>query len=301
MCALFGKTRHALYDHQWRRQKELLHDDIILQHVEQQRKILPRLGTRKLHYLIGPQLASHNIRIGRDYLFELLNRHKLLIRQRKRKVITTNSRHWMHKYSNLTTELICHRPEQLWVSDITYIGMPNQWAYLSLVTDAYSRKIMGFALRTDMSTQGCMEALQMALVNRQYPQSELIHHSDRGSQYCSAAYVELLNKQSIAISMTQNGDPYENALAERMNGIIKSEFNLYYSNNGLKQTYELIKKSIMAYNSHRPHGSCDMLTPQVAHGRTGPLKKHWKTYRKRWETQKQNPKLGSLNVKQNQD
>jgi len=278
-----------------------LHDDIILQYIEEQRKILPRLGTRKLHYIIAPMLASHGIRIGRDYLFELLNRHKLLIRQRKRKAITTDSRHWMHKYSNLTTELVCHRPEQLWVSDITYIGMPNQWAYLSLITDAYSRKVMGFALRADMTTQGCIDALQMALDNRQYPQHDLIHHSDRGSQYCSAAYVELLNKHRIAISMTQHGDPYENALAERMNGIIKSEFNLYYSQVGLEQTYQLIKNSIMAYNNHRPHGSCDMLTPQSAHFKTGYLKKHWKHYPKKWSNNSQNFKFETQPVKSLQD
>lgn len=278
-----------------------MQDDIILQHVEQQRKILPRLGTRKLHYIIAPMLASHGIRIGRDYLFELLDKHKLLIRRRKRKAITTDSRHWMHKYSNLTTELVCHRPEQLWVSDITYIGMPNQWAYLSLVTDAYSRKVMGFALRADMTTQGCIDALQMALDNRQYPLHELIHHSDRGSQYCSAAYVELLNKHRIAISMTQHGDPYENALAERMNGIIKSEFNLYYSQTGLEQTYQLIKNSIMAYNNHRPHGSCDMLTPQSAHFKTGHLKKHWKQYPKKWSNNSQIFKFESQPVKNLQD
>lgn len=207
----------------------------------------------------------------------------------------------MHKYSNLTTQLVCHRPEQLWVSDITYIGMPNQWAYLSLVTDAYSRKVMGFALRADMTTQGCIDALQMALDNRQYPQHDLIHHSDRGSQYCSAAYVELLNKHRIAISMTQHGDPYENALAERMNGIIKSEFNLYYSQVGLEQTCQLIKNSIMAYNNHRPHGSCDMLTPQSAHFKTGHLKKHWKQYPKRWSNNSQFFKFESQPVKNLQD
>lgn len=278
-----------------------MHDDIILQHVEQQRKILPRLGTRKLHYLIAPQLATHDIRIGRDYLFELLDRNKLLIRKRKRKVITTNSRHWMHKYDNLTIGLKCFRPEQLWVSDITYIGMPNQWAYLSLVTDAYSRKVMGFALRTDMSTQGCLDALKMAIDNRQYKHHELIHHSDRGSQYCSAAYIELLNNHNIAISMTQNGDPYENALAERMNGIIKSEFNLYYSNYGLEQTYQLVKRSIMAYNNHRPHGSCDMLTPQNAHFKTGELKKHWKQYPQKWQLKLQSTKFEVHPVKPTQD
>lgn len=169
-----------------------MRDDIILQHVQEQRKRLPRLGTRKLHYKITPLLASHGIEVGRDYLFDLLERHRLLIRQRKRKVITTNSRHWMHKYENLVKDLECSRPEQIWVSDITYIRMGNQWGYLSLITDAYSRRIMGYCLRTDMSAQGCLEALQMAINSRNYVGQPLIHHSDRGSQYCSADYVKML-------------------------------------------------------------------------------------------------------------
>lgn len=286
LCGLFGKTRHALYDHQWRRNEVVFRDDIILQHVQEQRKELPRLGTRKLHHKITPLLAAHGIEIGRDYLFDLLDRHKLLIRQRKRKVITTDSRHWMHKYENLVSGLNCYRPEQLWVSDITYIRMAGQWSYLSLVTDAYSRKIMGYSLRTDMSAQGCQEALQMGLNNRRYALQPLIHHSDRGSQYCSADYVRMLKDHNIAISMTQNGDPYENALAERMNGIIKSEFNLYSTQLGFEQTYQLVKNSIRAYNELRPHGSCDFLTPEQAHQLQGTLKKRWKQYPKKWTTQR---------------
>ncbi len=138
LCRLFGKTRHAYYDHQWRHQDETIKDDIILQLVHKIRNTaLPRLGTRKLLILLKPELETHQIKVGRDYLFNLLQEHKLLIRRRKRKVFTTDSRHWMRKYANLTKDLIIVRPEQLWVSDITYIRMGNQWGYLSLITDAY--------------------------------------------------------------------------------------------------------------------------------------------------------------------
>jgi putative transposase len=236
------------------------------------------MGTRKLHLKIASLLETHGIQIGRDHLFDLLQRYKLLIRRRKRKAITTDSRHWMRKYNNLTIDLRCERPEQLWVSDITYIRMGNQWGYLSLITDAYSRKIMGYCLRMDLSTQGCIDALQMALDNRLYVKQALIHHSDRGSQYCSADYVRILKQNDIAISMTENGDPYENALAERVNGILKTEFNLYSSSGGFEQTGELVKNSITAYNEHRPHSSCDMLTPNQAHLQQGILKKRWKQY-----------------------
>jgi len=239
---------------------------------------MPRLGTRKLHYLLVPQLQQHGIKLGRDQLFDLLAKHKLLIRQRKRKVITTNSRHWMRKFPNLVGELVVTRPEQLWVSDITFIRLGNQWGYLSLITDAYSRQIMGYCFRTDMSAQGCIEALQMALHNRSYPLAVLIHHSDRGAQYCCADYVKLLQDNNISISMTENGDPYENALAERMNGIIKGEFNLYESHVGFEATKSLIATSIKTYNQQRPHGSCDMLTPDAAHEKNGILKRTWKNY-----------------------
>jgi len=281
LCRLFGKTRHAHYDHLWRSQGKSLKDDIILQEVQAIRKQLPRLGTRKLLELLGPHLVSHDIKVGRDYLFDLLEAYKLLIRRRKRKVFTTDSRHWMRKYSNLIRELQITRAEQLWVSDITYIRVQNQWGYLSLITDAYSRKIMGFCFRKDMSTQGCVIALQMALANRVYPLWVLIHHSDRGSQYCSKEYVELLASAGIAISMTESGDPYENALAERMNGIIKGEFNLYESQTSFDQTHQRVADSIAAYNGLRPHSSCDYLTPNLAHLQNGELKKRWKNYPKK--------------------
>lgn len=276
-CKLFGKTRHAYYDYIWRMRSDLLKDELILQLVSEIRTQLPRLGTRKLQHLLNEKLAAHRIDVGRDYLFELLARYKLLIRSRRRNVITTNSRHWMHKYSNLITAVNIIRPEQVWVSDITYIRLTNGFVYLSLITDAYSRRIIGYHLRKDLTAQGCVKALEMALTNRLYPATSLIHHSDRGSQYCCKEYVDLLRTNNIAISMTQNGDPYENAIAERVNGIIKSEFSLYSSQFGFDETCGLVQKSIDAYNQLRPHSSCDYLTPDQAHRQSGTLKKRWKT------------------------
>tara|TARA_B100001778_G_C18565063_1_gene619688 strand:+ start:679 stop:1539 length:861 start_codon:yes stop_codon:yes gene_type:complete len=275
---LFGKTRHAWYDHLWRETEASLKEEIILQEVKELRKQVPRIGTRKLHFMLQQRLACHDISIGRDYLFDLLRDHHLLVRQRKRKAYTTDSRHWMRKYDNLITGLSLNHPEQLWVSDITYIRLNNQWGYLSLITDAFSRKIMGYGFRTDLSVEGCLEALKMAMENRIYPCQPLIHHSDRGSQYCSQGYTGLLIKNNIAISMTQNGDPYENALAERVNGIIKTEFNLNDSNKGFQETKQKIHLAIEAYNTIRPHASCNYLTPDQAHKTKGKLTKKWKNY-----------------------
>jgi putative transposase len=283
LCGLFGKTRHAHYDHLWRSRDDSLKEEIILQLACEIRKPLPRLGTRKMLFLLQPQLAAHGIAIGRDSLFSLLDAHKLLIRQRKRKVFTTDSRHWMHKYANLAKEMDITRPEQLWVSDITYIRVQNQWGYLSLITDAFSRKIMGYCFRTDMLALGTIAALQMALDNRSYSGVDLAHHSDRGIQYCCNGYVDMLGKQGISISMTERGDPYENALAERMNGIIKAEFNLYSSLVNFEQTHQKIDSSIKAYNKLRPHGSCDYLTPCQAHEQGNVLKKRWKKYPGKWQ------------------
>ena len=285
LCRLFGKTRHAYYDYLWRKESSLVKEDIVLQEVLSIRKDLPRLGTRKLHYVLQNKLASHQITFGRDYLFDLLSEHKLLIRQRKRKAITTDSRHWMRKYSNLVKGLVITRPEQVWVSDITYIRLTNQWGYLSLITDAYSRKIMGYNFRQDLAAEGCINALKMALNTRLYNES-IIHHSDRGSQYCSHNYIDLLLKNNIAISMTENGDPYENALAERVNGIIKTEFNLYSSSLGFDQTEYQVSKSIKSYNELRPHASCDYLTPNRAHLQTEKLNKRWKNYNRSFNHEK---------------
>ncbi len=210
-------------------------------------------------------------------MFDLLASKGLLIRRRKCRIPrTTYSDHWMRKYPNLIKEFIPTAPNQLWVSDITYIRLPNDFVYLSLITDAYSRKIVGFYLNKTLEAEGCLKALKMALVNN--PQrGRLIHHSDRGGQYCCGDYVSILNKYFIKISMTESGDPLENALAERVNGVLKDELlEEKYSN--YEQARHAISVAVSVYNHHRPHGSIDLLTPEEAHYREGELKRRWKNY-----------------------
>jgi len=277
LCSLLGYSRQAFYKFVKHAEKEALQHDLILQEVLRIRKTLKRLGTRKLLFKMEGFMKEHHIEIGRDAMFDLLAAHKLLIRKRKRRVpVTTFSDHWMRKYPNLIVDFIPTAPNQLWVSDITYITLKDDFAYLSLITDAYSRKIVGFYLSETLSADGCIKALQLALKNN--PQlGRLIHHSDRGSQYCCADYVGLLDKHFIKISMTQSGDPLENAIAERVNGILKDELleKIYINYQEAKQA---IAAAISIYNYHRPHSSIDMLTPIEAHLREGELKRRWKNY-----------------------
>ena len=280
ICKQFGRTRSAYYQSIDRQQEQSLKDDIVLQEVLNIRTILPKLGTRKLQDMLEKRLCMHSISVGRDYLFGLLDSHKMLIRQRKRKAYTTDSRAWRGQYLDLYNGVEVTRPEQFWVSDITYIRLNNVWGYLCLITDAYSHKIMGYKFSLDMTAKGCLEALKMALNNRMYNE-KLIHHSDRGSQYCSEIYTKLLKDNKIAISTTQNGNPRDNAVAERVNGIIKGEFDLNYSSLGYEKTKEKIQLSIKMYNEVRPHDSCDRLTPIQAHLKTGVLTKRWKNYYKK--------------------
>lgn len=287
LCSLFGKTRHAHYDYLWRLEQTILIQEVVLQEVAKIRKDLPALGTRKLHLMTKEPLGEHKISVGRDYLFDLLSSQGMLIKKRRRRRITTNSNHWMRKYDNLITEIQIDRPEQLWVSDITYLKRNNSFVYLSLITDVYSHQIMGYQVQNDLSAEGCITALKMALAKRTTPLLSLIHHSDRGSQYCSKDYVKLLVGNHVAISMTQNGDPYENAVAERMNGILKNEFDIEHNKGSMAALRLKIERSVHAYNNFRPHDSCQSLTPVKAHQRTGILNKNWKNYRKlRWERKK---------------
>lgn len=277
LCSMLGYSRQAFYKFVKHAEKEALQHDLILQEVLRIRKMLKRLGTRKLLFKMEGFMREHHIEIGRDAMFDLLATHKLLIRKRKRRVpITTFSDHWMRKYPNLIVDFIPTAPNQLWVSDITYITLKDDFVYLSLITDAYSRKIVGFYLSETLSADGCIKALQMALKNN--PQlGRLIHHSDRGSQYCCADYVSILDKHFVKISMTQSGDPLENAIAERVNGILKDELleKIYINYQEAKQA---ITAAISIYNYQRPHSSIDMLTPIEAHLREGELKRRWKNY-----------------------
>lgn len=274
---MLGYSRQAYYQKKKQLEKESLQYGILINEVLEIRKNQKRLGCRKLIYKLEPFMAQHQIIIGRDAFFDLLSERNLLVRKRKRrKPITTFSDHWMRKYPNLIEGFYPTAPNQLWVSDITYIIVGNGFAYLSLITDAYSRKIVGFYLSIDLSAEGCIRALEMALDNNPVL-GRLIHHSDRGSQYCCSDYVKILNDSFIKISMTQNGDPRENAIAERVNGILKDEL-LDKSYLNYKEAVRCVSIAISIYNHQRPHGSIDYLTPIEAHFRSGKLKRRWKNY-----------------------
>lgn len=238
------------------------------------RSKMPRLGTRKLYYLLKDELIARDIKIGRDVLFSFLRAEQLLIKPKRSYTKTTDSKHWMKKYPNLILDMEITRPEQVWVSDITYIKTTSGNSYLSLVTDAYSKKIMGYELLENLSATGPVRALNMALKNRKYKDA-LIHHSDRGLQYCSAEYVQRLKDNHIDISMTQNGDPYENAIAERVNGILKYEFLWIDGFKDHLQAIQVIKQSIGTYNQDRPHLSCQMMTPEATHDQQKIKRKLW--------------------------
>ena len=235
------------------------------------------LGTRKLFDEMQFFLQEHNFKMGRDALFTLLRTNELLVRRRQRKgSITTWSKHHFRKYPNIIKGFVPTAPHLLWVSDITYIHVGNDFAYLSLITDVYSHKIVGFYLHKTLSAQGPLQALKMAKAATK-DVSNLIHHSDRGVQYCCDAYVTLLKDNEIKISMTEHGDPLENAVAERVNGILKIELlEKRYSNFSVAQT--AIAKAISTYNFLRPHNSINNLKPSEAHLLTGDIPKKWTNY-----------------------
>ena len=274
-CALFGKSRQGWYELTHRQSEQQLAETIVLKLVAELRSELPRVGTRKLYHLLHSKLEEHHIKIGRDKLYELLGHHGYLLRYRKRKAYTTNSNHPYRKYPNLIRELMLTKPNQLWVSDITYLRMNQGFSYLSIITDAYSRKIVGYCLHPSLSSEGVITSLRMALQQATGRRS-LIHHSDRGIQYCCADYVQLLEHHHIQISMTEKGDPYENAIAERVNGILKTEFDLHKTFGSFTEAQQAVEFAISKYNHVRPHASCDYLTPVMAHEQSGWLRKRWR-------------------------
>lgn len=261
-CALFGLSKQAYYKRIKHEQQKAISWQPIRASILNMRKSMPRLGTRKLHYM----LTKDDIHIGRDHLFDLLRQENMLVPTRKRYVRTTDSSHWMRKYPNLIKDVELIRPEQVWVADITYLNTQADGnLYLHLITDAYSKQIMGYELCSNMNAESTDKAMQMALNNRKYKEQPLIHHSDRGSQYCSKLYIDRLKTDKISISMTESGSPYDNAVAERVNGILKTEFGLGDQLTGQKEAFKQTTQSIFTYNNHRPHLSCQMLTPAQMH------------------------------------
>lgn len=280
---MFGISRQAWHKRQKRIGIEQRQEETIIQLIGEHRKKMPRLGGKKVYHKIKPQLQELPIKMGRDKLFDFMRENKLLVKRKKNFTKTTNSMHRFRKHPNLIKELEIKLPEQVWVSDITYIRTKEGFMFLCLITDAYSKQIMGFYLADNLKTDGPLIALKMALAKRMYPEQKLIHHSDRGFQYCSDDYTKMLADNQIDISMTQSYDPYENAIAERVNGILKDEFELGDGLVNQKHATREINHSIRVYNTERPHLSCNLLTPAMAHKQSGPLKKLWKkrTFKKK--------------------
>ena len=235
---------------------------------------MPKLGTRKLYDKLMSNLSD--IGVGRDKLFAILRANQMLIKPKKRYHITTDSHHRFKKHRNLIEALDYDRPEQVWVSDITYMGNRKNPSYLALVTDAYSKKIMGYDVSDSLNVSGTLRALDMALKNRKYRQEPLIHHSDRGLQYCSNEYQKTLREQLIKTSMTQKYDPYENAIAERINGILKQEFDVDKYNVEIDVKRKLVQNAIHIYNDFRPHLSNYMSTPNQMHKQAKIKRKQYK-------------------------
>lgn len=276
LCRLFGKTRQAFYDHSWRSSDDQLQEALIIDLVRTVRSSLPRIGGIKLLHILKDDFAAHNIRIGRDRFFQLLKKHDLLVRRKRRYVVTTLSNHPFKKWKDLVKTMRVNKSEQLWVSDITYLNTRTGFIYLSLITDAYSRKIVGYHLSQQLKAQGCVIALNKAL-NSRTTNRHLVHHSDRGIQYCCELYVSLLQQNGIAISMTESGSPYDNAVAERINGILKTELRLDDVFNSYAAAVPVVHHAIDAYNRLRPHYSISGLTPEKAHTTTDPLIRQWKS------------------------
>jgi putative transposase len=231
--------------------------------VHEIRKSMPRIGAKKLYHLLLDKLVLMDV--GRDKFFTILRANHLLIQPKRRYQVTTNSHHRFRKHQNLVLSIDINRPEQVWVSDITYIGKRDNPCYLSLVTDAYSKKIMGYFVADNLNTESSVMALRMAIKQRKYKDLPLIHHSDRGLQYCTDQYQSLLNKNNILCSMTQNSDPYENAVAERINGILKQEFMIDKYEQNVEIMRIIVKEAVEIYNQNRPHFSNYLLTPNQMH------------------------------------
>jgi len=238
---------------------------IIKQMIEPIRNKMPRYGTEKLHLDLKEKLKQKGIKMGRDRFLKFCRRHHLLVKRTHRSFITTDSKHFFRKSPNLIKDLTTTHAEQVWVSDITYLKLEDGYGYLALVTDLYSKKIMGYRLDSNMKVGMVKEALKMALKNRRYSHANIIHHSDRGIQYCCPDYAEWAQSQGMILSTTEKYDPYENAVAERINGILKYEFGLIKIIPTIEVAQKMVVEAVTIYNNERRHCSLQMNTPAFAH------------------------------------
>lgn len=262
---MFGISKQAYYKRISTSKIKDLQHQVVLQEVEHIRQRMSQTGARKLYKHLQTVLPKYNIKMGRDALFNLLRNKALLIRKTKRFHITTDSKHFFYTAPNLLKNLELTHAEQALVADITYIKTDECHAYLAIVTDAYSKKIMGWSLDDNMKVSMVKEALKMAQRNLQWQQEKVIHHSDRGIQYCCPEYTEYAKSLGFDMSTTQKYDPYENAIAERINGILKYEFGLRKTLPDLQIARKMVKQAVEIYNHERLHWSLDLQTPQSVH------------------------------------
>ena len=281
-CRLFGISRQAFYQHFRVLESAHFQKEILIQQIRCIRQDHPRLGGRKLLLLLQPFLKKHHINIGRDSLFNLLADHKMLVKRRTRQTQTTFSKHWMRKWPNLIKNYEVDTINALWVSDITYWKVNSTNYYISLITDVRSRKIIGYSIDLSLKLASTLDALQMALCYRNQVAKNLIHHSDRGSQYCATEYVSLLHEHNIKISMTESSEPTDNAIAERVNGILKDEYLQQYLPASLKSAKAVLAVSVHNYNQLRPHLSIENNTPnRVFKSKSRKFTRLWKaSYKK---------------------
>jgi putative transposase len=239
----------------------------IINIVRKKRKSLPREGVRKLIKSLDEEFTKANLKVGRDSLFNVLRKHQMLTLRKKHSSRTTNSHHRFNKYNNIIKNMKITKPDQVWVSDITYIRTIKGFCYLALITDMHSRKIVGYDLSDSLELNGCVRALNKAIYQAKNIK-QLIHHSDRGIQYCSNQYTQILKRKKIDISMTQENHCYENAMAERVNGILKDEFYLDQTFTDVTHAKRAAKNAINLYNEIRLHLSLDYKTPNMVYLKT---------------------------------
>lgn len=257
-------TRQNYYKKRHVRQRRQVEEELVVMLVRQERQVQPRLGGRKLLHIVGAELAQAGVEMGRDRFFEVLREHELLLDRPARSCRTTDSRHGYRVYGNRVGALEIVRPHQVLVSDITYIRTEEGFLYLCLVMDAFSRAIVGWDCSDTLEREGSLRALSAALA--QLPSgSGTIHHSDRGSQYCCQDYVAMLEGAGVAISMTQEDHCYENAQAERLNGILKQEYGLGGTLGGKAEGRRAVGEAVALYNFRRPHQALRYATPMSVH------------------------------------
>jgi putative transposase len=264
LCQTVGMSRQNYYKARTTRRRKQLDKEFILKLVQTERALQPKLGCRKVLKLIEPELECANVSIGRDLFFKLMRESEMLIKRTRRCVSTTNSRHGFRVYGNLLKEFVPDGANQVLVSDITYLRTDEGFVYLALIMDAFSRKIVGYDCSDSLEADGCLRALSRAI--KQLPAgSGTIHHSDRGSQYCCHRYVDKLKSAGLYVSMTEDNHCYENAQAERLNGILKQEYALGSTFKYKKDAYRLVDQAVMLYNTRRPHVALGYCFPETVH------------------------------------